>query len=199
MIVTIGIDPGLDGAIALSVEGKAPWWVKMPTIDAKESKREFDLPKLFRLLRDASSVMPGCRVHAFLERLRPMPSQIKGKQMGGFQTNYSRGRSLGIVEAFLVAVEVPYTLVLPQQWMKVMHAGVGGEDTKQKSILAAQRLFPSVSLMRTDRCRKPDDGIAEALLLSEYARRVLGQRELAAAPESRRDGGLTESGAVASL
>ena len=34
-------------------------------------------------------------------------------------------------------------------------------------------LFPDVSLLATPRCKKPHDGMAEALLMAEYARRKL--------------------------
>lgn len=51
-------------------------------------------------------------------------------------------------------------------------------DTKAMSILAAHRLFPGVSLLRTDKCKKPDDGMSDALLIAEYGRRVLmGDRQ----------------------
>jgi len=63
----------------------------------------------------------------------------------------------------LTALEIPYQLVAPQTWQRAMHAGTPGSDTKQRSILAAQRLFPSVDLRRNRKGRRPDDGLADAL------------------------------------
>jgi hypothetical protein len=34
-----------------------------------------------------------------------------------------------------------------------------------------EKLFPGVDLRATERSRKPSDGLAEALLMAEYARR----------------------------
>ena len=39
----------------------------------------------------------------------------------------------------------------------------GVTKDKNTSVAVAQRLFPDVSLLRTEKCRKPDDGFAEAL------------------------------------
>jgi hypothetical protein len=61
--------------------------------------------------------------------------------------------------------------VTARQWQKLMHAGLTGDDIKQKSIIAAKRLFPGVSLKRTERCRKDDHGKADAVLIAEYGRR----------------------------
>jgi hypothetical protein len=38
-----------------------------------------------------------------------------------------------------------------------------------------KRLFPGVNLLPTERCRKESDGMAEATLLAEYARRKFGE------------------------
>lgn len=44
-------------------------------------------------------------------------------------------------------------------------------DTKRTSINASRRLFPHVSLLRNARCKTPHDGLSDALLMAEYARR----------------------------
>jgi hypothetical protein len=72
----------------------------------------------------------------------------------------------------LQAFQFPHELVHPRRWQSLMHAGTPGQNTKQRSILAAQRLFPDVELRRTQRSRKADDGFAEALLLAEFGRRT---------------------------
>ncbi len=79
--------------------------------------------------------------------------------------NYHRGYSRGIIEGLLTALRIPYQLVAPQAWQRVMHQGTPQGDTKVRSILAAQRLFPDVSLLRSAGSRKLDDGLADELLL----------------------------------
>jgi len=45
-------------------------------------------------------------------------------------------------------------------------------DPKERSVAMAKKLWPRTSLNRTARARTDDDGLAEALLLAEYARRT---------------------------
>jgi hypothetical protein len=45
------------------------------------------------------------------------------------------------------------------------------QDSKKASILVAKRLFPEIRLARTEKSKLPDSGMADALLIAEYARR----------------------------
>ncbi len=162
-MIVVGIDPGKEGAIvrlAQDAEGRPDIEVTpMPVIQG-EKREEFDIKaiQLALLLAD----------HVFVEKLQPMPLE-----KGGTIANYNRGFSMGLLQALCVARMAPYTLVRPQEWQREMLAGTPGEDTKQKSIIAAQRLFPGVDLRRTPRCKTPSDGISDALLLAEFGRRRL--------------------------
>ena len=44
-------------------------------------------------------------------------------------------------------------------------------STKNTSINAAKRLFPSLDLRKSTKCKNIDDNKVDALLMSEYARR----------------------------
>ena len=44
-------------------------------------------------------------------------------------------------------------------------------DTKAMALVAAKRLFPKVNLMMTSKSTVPHDGLVDALLMAEYARR----------------------------
>ena len=73
---------------------------------------------------------------------------------------------------------VKYDLLKPwntlDEWQKDILKGVphGPGETKSASITVAKRLFGGVSLKRTAKCRKDCDGMADALLLAEYGRRI---------------------------
>ena len=69
----------------------------------------------------------------------------------------------------LKANGIPYQLVRPQKWKKEYSITAN----KNTSIEVCKRLFPNVSLLPTERCRKDHDGLAEALLMAEFARRKL--------------------------
>lgn len=168
-MIYLGIDPGHDGALAI-IDDCAPAarWIPMPMVHAAKGKPQYDVKALHEFFAVVGRDVGSRGIYAACERLTALPPT-----MGGSSANYARGRSLGLLEALMVATHTPYALVQPKAWQKVMLAGTPGDDTKQRSILACQRLFPSVSLMRTERCRKPHDGAADALLIAEYGRRKL--------------------------
>lgn len=155
----IGIDPGLDGAMALIDDQKNCAVVyDAPTLTVStrdKDRREYSLSALTNLLAPYARSATECK--AAIELVGAMPGQ-------GVTSMFRMGFGLGIWEASLAAFAIPYTRVAPQKWKKAMLVGVGVE--KEASRLRAQQLFPYVSL-----ARKKDHGRAEALLIAEYLRR----------------------------
>lgn len=141
----IGIDPGKKGAMAII---RGPGDYTLVPFDNEAYNRE--------LLRVDNALCA-------LERVGAMPGQ-------GVTSMFSFGENYGFIQGLLTANAIPYELVTPQRWKKAFE--VTGD--KNTSIAVAKRLFPGVSLRRTVQSRKDDDGMAEALLLAEYARRTMG-------------------------
>lgn len=140
----IGIDPGKSGALAIIHPDGV---VETMPFDAVEySKRLSELR--------CNDVM------CCLEKVGAMPGQ-------GVVSMFNFGHNLGFIEGVLRATGIPYQLVPPQTWKKEFSL----TSDKGKSIEVCQKLFPNVSLLATERSRKPSDGIAEAVLMAEYARR----------------------------
>ncbi len=166
----VGIDLGLDGAlVALGSSGYEI--VPMPTLASgkgKGGRRLYDVATLARVLASWREIAAR-ELHVTAEQLSAFPSEM------GANANFQRGMALGLLQGALAALEIPHALVRPQTWQKVMHAGTSGSDTKQRSIVAAQRLFPNLDLRRTPRCKILHHGIADALLLAEYGRRTQQQ------------------------
>ena len=164
MTAVAGIDPGKHGAMALLLcDSKSVQ--PIPTIPGgKGSRVEYDLVAIRGYLAELTTLTT--HLIAYVEKAQPLP-----KSFGGGIANFERGRCTGWAW-MLTALSIPYQLVPPRTWQKVMLAGTPGRDTKQRSIIAAQRLFPDVSLLRTERCRKPDHGLSDALLIAEFGRRV---------------------------
>jgi crossover junction endodeoxyribonuclease RuvC len=152
----MGIDPGLKGGIAvLSPDGVII--EPMPTIE----DTILNLPELARILRDWAPEIRMC----VLEKVGAMPKQ-------GVSSMFKFGRVYGNVEAMLIAFGIPTMLVRPQEWQKEIHRGADGNlDSKAKSYVIFSRLFPGVNALRTKRSTKPHEGMVEALLMAEFARR----------------------------
>lgn len=149
-MIYIGIDPGKSGALAVLYDD---WGGNVVVRVIKFDSREYA-----QTLRDLS----GQRVKACLEHVGAMPGQ-------GVTSMFNFGQNFGYIKGLLEAFQIPYELVRPQKWKKAF--GITGD--KNSSIEVCKRLFPFAQLRRTDRCRKDDDGKAEALLMAEYARRHL--------------------------
>jgi crossover junction endodeoxyribonuclease RuvC len=166
----VGIDPGKSGAFAAlrpdlqGFSGTPAHVSPLPLVHSPKGRDEYSLRGIYALL-----VLGG---HIFIERQQPIPAQVVGGA-GGAITNYSLGYIQGVLEGQCAALGLPYELVTPRRWQAEMLDGIAGEDTKQRAVIAAQRLFPHVSLLRTERSRKLDSGFADALLIAEWGRRKL--------------------------
>lgn len=96
----------------------------------------------------------------------------------GVTSMFSYGTGYGILQGVVGAFGFPFTLVPPRVWTKVMHAGVSTDiSAKEKSLVAALRLFPDQNFLATPRSTKPHQGLIDACLINEYGRRVLGANQ----------------------
>lgn len=147
-----GLDPGLDGALAVFDGYLRLEVADMPTLIASKSgKREVDPHALADLLRPSSPLRPA---HMFLERVASSPQQ-------GVSSAFSFGRSYGIVIGILAALEIPFTAVMPTVWKKA----TGTPAEKDGAVSRASQLMPT--------CRhlwplKKHHGRAESFLIAWY-------------------------------
>lgn len=146
--IFIGIDPGQSGALAV--------------IDRKGKAYAIPYNEQDYLDEISQIAAEGCEVRAIVEHVASMPKQ-------GIASTFKFGANFGWIQGVLAANRIPYELVRPQKWKRVFSC----TSDKNTSIAVAQRLFPTTSLLATPRCKKPHDGIAEALLMAEYGRRTL--------------------------
>lgn len=146
--ICIGIDPGKLGAMA----------VLFPEGDVELAP--FDETGFLQVFRVVASSPADQKVVVALEHVGGIPGQSA-------PAAFNFGDNFGYIRGLLTAFKIPYELVRPQKWKKEFSC----TSDKNTSIAVAKRLFPGVNLKRTERCKKDDDGRAEALLLAEYARR----------------------------
>lgn len=147
-MIYIGIDPGKKGAVA---------WLE----DDLQKAWPYSNEMLVKLCKEAMEAMEHKeKVIVCVEKVGAMPGQ-------GVTSMFTFGKSAGFIEGALTACGIPYQLVPPQTWKKEFSLGHSKED----SIAVCKRLFPDISLLSTNRCKKENDGMAEALLMAEYARR----------------------------
>ena len=148
----VGIDPGLNGAIALYDAVENTFEVHdMPVVEViRGGKRKREV--VAALVAD---IIAGRAIaEAYLERVGAMPGQ-------GVTSMFSLGRSVGIIEGVLGAYEIPVTIVPPKTWQKALDVRDGKDGARER----AMALFPKhADLFK----RKKDDGRADATLIAFY-------------------------------
>lgn len=148
----LGIDPGASGGIAFfSMQRGLLSIFDMPTVEVKrggKNKREVSAAMLNAIIgaRDIDA--------AFVEKVGAMPGQ-------GVSSMFQFGRSVGMIEGVLAALEIPTNYVTPQSWQKA----VGARGGKDASRARAAELFPAYA---ANFSRKKDDGRADAALIAWY-------------------------------
>jgi crossover junction endodeoxyribonuclease RuvC len=151
-MITIGIDPGLSGAIAFLSDGKFLTVQDMP-ITAKGSgsvKNEVDPAGVVSILRRYAPVDEAIMV--VIERVNAMPGQ-------GSSSIFSLGDSFGCVRAAVAACRFEMVYLTPTSWKK--HFSLTSD--KEMCRAAAIRMFPEAPL----NLKKYVDR-AEALLMARW-------------------------------
>lgn len=155
----IGIDPGLEGGIAI-ISHDGVGLHQMPKISyksGKKNKRELDEAALVRLFTDIAMLRP--RPLILLEKVASRPGQ-------GVSSMFSFGAGWGLIRGIMAGMGLAYELVTPQQWKKVAMEG----QTPGSEALVASRLWPE-TVFRPKGCRVHHMGLVDAALIAEYGRR----------------------------
>lgn len=157
-MITIGIDPGLSGAIGILNEGRYVDVIDMPIV-AKGSgsvKNEVDPSGLIKILREHAS--PDEYIMVALERVNAMPGQ-------GVSSVFSLGDSFGCARSAIAACRFEMVYVAPTKWKT--HFKLSSD--KELCRAAAIRMFPDAPL----NLKKHVDR-AEALLMARWLHDIYG-------------------------
>jgi crossover junction endodeoxyribonuclease RuvC len=155
----LGCDPGSDGAFVLINErAEVLYKLVMPKIG-----KDMDLSVLVRLL-EALKRDVGIDL-VVIEK----PMGIHGASS---TTTFSFGTNCGRVEGVIAGLKLPYTLVMPKTWQKVMHIGTSDKDPKIRTLTIVSRLYPGEDFRPTERSTKPHGGLLDATLIARWGLRV---------------------------
>lgn len=156
MKVVIGIDPGAKGAF---VKRKGSEIEVYSVEDIRGKEVDFlKMSEAFNKMIDGEK-----EIVVVMENVH----SIYGSSA---KSNFSFGFINGFKECLAINNKIKLVKVSPKEWQKEMFKGIPPcDDKKVMSIMAAKRLFPNVSLKRTEKSKVDHDGISDALLISEYA------------------------------
>ena len=151
-MISIGIDPGLTGAIGVLRDGEFYAVIDMPTVvkGAGSVKNEVDPAGLANILRQYAPADEA--VSVVLERVNAMPQQ-------GSSSIFSLGDSFGCARSVVAACRFELTYVTPVTWKK--HFKLSSDKEVGRAL--ATRTFPDAPLY----LKKHADR-AEALLMAKW-------------------------------
>jgi len=147
----IGIDPGMKGGVAHYCTHSCKYGaVPMPATRLQ----------LFYLLRDLRTEFGP--IIAGVESVHSMPGQ-------GVSSTFKFGKGCGEILGILTALNAEIIEPTPQAWKKLVLAGT--DKGKDAAIQVAENSFPDIVLVPKN-CRKPHDGMADAVCIMDYIRRT---------------------------
>ena len=187
--IVVGVDPGLDGGIAVMELGHIGEVsrinvIRMPTKPGPAGRRDVDGSEVGAFL--SRHTLDKKVILAAVESVHAMPKQ---GITSAFNFGKGYGKLLGIIESFDLPLDEP----TPQQWQNLVLAGMKTKVRKKKtkgkgavksntdrrdkdiSIRFVLNHFPEVNLKATEKSTTNHDGMAEAICLAEYARRIVLQ------------------------
>lgn len=149
-----GVDPGLDGAVAF-IAGSELIVHDMPTVRlGGKNKRTIDHYALADIFRGVP-VVAGVK-----EKVSARPNE-------GVTSSFSFGRSAGVLEGIIAALQMPFEDVTPFKWQKAMRVPQGKDGSRAR----ACQLFPQFSHVFK---RVKDHGRADATLIAAYCMQLQG-------------------------
>jgi hypothetical protein len=164
----VGIDPGLNGAVAAVNDRGACALEDLPTLamaGSARTQRKLCGRGLAEVLRRLVPVGEGCMV--MLEDVHVMPAKKSGAA-----ANTSLMHSKGVIEGVLGVLRLKPVLVNSQTWKRfygLINPDASDTERKAAAIECARRLYPSCAEI----ARAKDHNRAEAILIAHYGMRKL--------------------------
>lgn len=156
-MISVGIDPGINGAFAVLADGVFVCAERLPTFQVSKSKSELDAYGLIRLFYEKipqADISDPLRQPVFyLERVASMPKQ-------GVASSFNFGCAFGMIRGVLAGSGQRVHLITPAQWKK--KAKLIGQP-KDVARIRAQHLYPKADLRL-----KKDVDKADAILLAHF-------------------------------
>ena len=151
---TMGIDPGISGAIAIFEGTDLLDAFDIPVVETQSGKRKKRRISPEILVAEIEEHI-GFLARVYIEDVHAMPGQ-------GVTSMFAFGEAAGLIRGVCAGLKVPVCLISPITWKRGMKLQGAGKDASRAM---AARLWPQkASLFK----RQRDDGRAEAALLAHY-------------------------------
>ena len=150
----IGIDPGLNGAIAVLQENKVKEIFDVPVMpEGKKNKRQLNSAQLVQLLKDIIS--DNKEVAVIVENVSAMPGQ-------GVTSMFNFGQTFGAIKGICAALGLPIFFVRPAKWKKHFDLINSSKDASRTKAI---EMYPSLSDQLS---KKKDVNKSDAILIARF-------------------------------
>ena len=150
----IGIDPGLNGAIAVLQDNKVKEIFDVPVMpEGKKNKRQLNSAQLVKLLKDIIS--DNEEVVVIVENVSAMPGQ-------GVTSMFNFGQTFGAIKGICAALGLPIFFVRPAKWKKHFELINSSKDASRTKVI---EMYPSISNQLS---KKKDVNKSDAILIARF-------------------------------
>ena len=157
LMIHIGIDNGVSGALAaISPNSQIIAMLPMPTLKARKGN-EVDVATVWHWLD-----------HLCRDKLTVTIEEPGGSKSAKAAT--SMAGSFHSLRTLCVLKGLRWHRITPQVWQKEIIPGCKAGESKPRALAQARQLWPGESFVPSG-CRVPNDGVIDAALIAEYARR----------------------------
>ena len=150
----IGIDPGLNGAIAVLQNNKVIEIHDIPVMtDGKKNKRQLNSAQLVKLLKD--NFQDETDTVVIVEQVNAMPGQ-------GVTSMFNFGQTFGAIKGICAALNLPIFFVRPAKWKKHFDLINSSKDASRTKAI---EMYPS---MAENLSKKKDVNKSDAILIARF-------------------------------
>ena len=153
-MIVVGIDPGLNGAIAVLQDKKVLSITDMPVMaDGKKNKRQLNNAQLAEILRKNTS--EGDEISIVVEQVNAMPGQ-------GVPSMFNFGQTFGAIKGVCAALQLPIFFVRPSKWKKYFELINSSKDSSRTKAI---EMYPNLS---DQLAKKKDVNKSDAILIARF-------------------------------
>tara|TARA_B100000963_G_scaffold344454_1_gene347317 strand:- start:402 stop:896 length:495 start_codon:yes stop_codon:yes gene_type:complete len=163
-MIIIGIDPGLNGALAILEQKKVIKLFDMPVMaEGKKNKRQLNSAQLVHIIKNNTTNLADTVV--VVEQVNAMPGQ-------GVTSMFNFGQTFGAIKGVCAALELPIFFVRPSKWKKHFELINASKDASRTKAI---QIYPNLS---NELSKKKDVNKSDALLIALYYEETKNQFDI---------------------
>tara|TARA_A100001037_G_C15092337_1_gene609749 strand:+ start:301 stop:795 length:495 start_codon:yes stop_codon:yes gene_type:complete len=154
MTKIIGIDPGLNGAIAILQDNKVLSLHDMPVMaEGKKNKRQINSAQIVNIIKENTKLSE--EIVVVVEQVNAMPGQ-------GVTSMFNFGQTFGAIKGICAALNLPISFVRPSKWKKYFELINSSKDSSRTKAI---EMYPILSNQLS---KKKDVNKSDAVLIARF-------------------------------